>query len=923
MSEKQYTKGSEWRRWDLHVHTPFSIYQQYGTDNDSTWEKYISELESLPTDFAVIGVNDYLFLDGYTKLKKLQKENNRLKNLTLLPVVEFRIEKFAGIDFGQLKRINLHVIFSDELDIEVIQSQFLNTLEQSYFLEEGVQWSRAITPQSVAELGQQIKSKIPAEELSKYGSDLTEGFNNLNIREDKIFESLQKDCFKGKYLIAIGKTEWGELKWTDASIATKKSIINRADIVFTAAQSVEDFHKAKTQLTNQRVNDTLLDCSDAHYFSSQANKDRIGNCFTWIKADPTFDGLKQILYEYDERVRIQLTNPAIDFEKPYFSKINISNDEIVFTDEDDLIFVKNENGISLNQNLVAIIGGRGEGKSMLTDFIASSFVGQTHSKEGNFRKEGNLSVEYFKTNQKDDETVIFQLNNEKHAIEFLYINQGRLKNIAERKDKQTSLADSIRRLAKLEEPKFSQELNNDVINALQEFHELSDFFQITDDDNNLINSLEYLQSEESSINKFISNITTKENKEKLTRYSLNLGQINDLYLKKEQLLKFENELKQTILNLNAKIIDINSETKNIPELTEAAFGEQLHSIKAWLNDISKSIEVISKAIESVKEEFKDYKGDLTTLLNDIDKFQRNLFDIKARIADVHQKRIKHLSISNSLFTDYLDNVSYVSKIRENYERQKNKLETDWLNFNKIDERTDLNLAQKDIMRKLLADLSIEVVIDFDQNRFYNEISNSINGAVWRVKNNRQAQKDWFKIHDIDSFFIFIKERYISAYSENAFYKDNFTRIFFDESIRRNFIRVFPVLKYQGKDLNKISVGQKGTVYLKMMLATEAFSKPIIFDQPEDDLDNEFIMEDLIGLFKNLKKYRQVIIVTHNANLVVNADAEQVIIAKNDKGKLNYNAGSLENQLINDSICKILEGGRIAFEKRRDKYKYSK
>lgn len=83
----------------------------------------------------------------------------------------------------------------------------------------------------------------------------------------------------------------------------------------------------------------------------------------------------------------------------------------------------------LNQNLVAIIGGRGEGKSMLTDFVASSFVGQTHSKEGNFRKDGNLSIEYFKTNQTSDEKLVFKLNNDKHAVEFIYINQGHLKTL--------------------------------------------------------------------------------------------------------------------------------------------------------------------------------------------------------------------------------------------------------------------------------------------------------------------------------------------------------------------------------------------------------------------------------------------------------------------------------------------------------------
>jgi hypothetical protein len=91
------------------------------------------------------------------------------------------------------------------------------------------------------------------------------------------------------------------------------------------------------------------------------------------------------------------------------------------------------------------------------------------------------------------------------------------------------------------------------------------------------------------------------------------------------------------------------------------------------------------------------------------------------------------------------------------------------------------------------------------------------------------------------------------------------------------------------------------------------------DQPEDDLDNEFINEELIQLFTEIKEFRQVIIVSHNANLVVNSDSEQIIIAKNDLGSLNYISGSLENEIINDGICTILEGGAIAFEKRKNKY----
>ena len=366
-----YPKGAEWRKWDLHVHTPCSIYQKFGTDSIETWEKYISDLEGLPDSFSVLGINDYLFLDGYKKLLLEQKNNERLKNVTLLPVVEFRIEKFAGIEFGNLKRINLHVVFSNELSVETIQSQFLNTLEQSYTLASGGAWTRAITPKSVADLGAEIKSSIPSEKLPEYGSDLTEGFNNLNIKEDQIFSALKKDCFKGKYLIAIGKTEWAELKWSNASVATKKSIINSADIVFTSADSIESFFKSKSQLSSQGVNDLLLDCSDAHDFSDSVDKDRIGKCYTWLKADPTFEGLKQVIIEPEERVFIGDKPPVL--ERVFTNRTKyISELSITQVDSYD-----GRHGrwfkcitIPLNRELIAIIGNKGSGKSAIADVIA-------------------------------------------------------------------------------------------------------------------------------------------------------------------------------------------------------------------------------------------------------------------------------------------------------------------------------------------------------------------------------------------------------------------------------------------------------------------------------------------------------------------------------------------------------------------------
>ena len=115
--------GSIWRKWDLHVHTPASVVQGYGGDSDEAWDQFLGELEALPEEFAVLGINDYLFIDGYRRLRQA-KTDGRLANIeSLLAVIEFRLSKFAGHD--KMLRLNYHVIFSDDLAPDDIEQQFL------------------------------------------------------------------------------------------------------------------------------------------------------------------------------------------------------------------------------------------------------------------------------------------------------------------------------------------------------------------------------------------------------------------------------------------------------------------------------------------------------------------------------------------------------------------------------------------------------------------------------------------------------------------------------------------------------------------------------------------------------------------------------------------------------------------------------
>lgn len=130
------------------------------------------------------------------------------------------------------------------------------------------------------------------------------------------------------------------------------------------------------------------------------------------------------------------------------------------------------------------------------------------------------------------------------------------------------------------------------------------------------------------------------------------------------------------------------------------------------------------------------------------------------------------------------------------------------------------------------------------------------------------------------------------------------------------------IDYDGTDITKLSPGTRGIILLLLYLALDdADDRPLIIDQPEENLDPQSIFNELVGLFQAAKSKRQVIIVTHNANLVVNADADQVIIAKvsphvaGGLPPITYTCGGLHEASIRQSVCDILEGGERAFLER--------
>lgn len=130
------------------------------------------------------------------------------------------------------------------------------------------------------------------------------------------------------------------------------------------------------------------------------------------------------------------------------------------------------------------------------------------------------------------------------------------------------------------------------------------------------------------------------------------------------------------------------------------------------------------------------------------------------------------------------------------------------------------------------------------------------------------------------------------------------------------------LKQGGKGLEQLSPGERGALLLVFYLLLDNNDIPLIIDQPEDNLDNHSVANILVSFIRSAKAKRQIIMVTHNPNLAVVADAEQVIYVNLDKEKeyeFSTVNGSIENKDVNKKIVEVLEGAMPAFNKRKDKY----
>lgn len=395
-------RGSEWRTWDLHIHTPGTAKNdQYG-NSEEIWEQYIEALEQ--TDIAVFGITDYFSINNYLKVKEYQRKG-RLQGKFILPNVEMRLLPVTG----KGTPVNIHAIFDPDLDVADIEREFFRRLQ---FPNDGATYS--CVDSDLIRLGRIVcnNQNLPEE------AAIRKGIETFVISYDCLQNVVSNDFFKGRIIIALSNGSQdgisGILKHDGDLQPLRKEITRMADIILSGNPSdIDYFLGNKTSVAevidNYRNLKPCIIGSDAH------RMDMIGvfpnDRITWVKADPTFEGLKQILFEPKERVHISDVKPDIKFDYNVIDHV-LLNTASVWNQE-----------IPLNQNLNTIIGGRSTGKSTLLASIASKFKDIKDVENRDYIKE--LS---------DNVHVVWRDGKENDGKEIEYFTQNEIANIISKGD---------------------------------------------------------------------------------------------------------------------------------------------------------------------------------------------------------------------------------------------------------------------------------------------------------------------------------------------------------------------------------------------------------------------------------------------------------------------------------------------------------
>lgn len=925
-----YPRGSEWRRWDLHLHTPETLKEDFfsGTTPEEKWDQFCETVNNSSEDVAVVGVTDYLLIDNYKKFLSYISSGKITKKFALvIPNIELRLTPVTG----EGSALNLHLL---------IDPNFVSQLEERIYskltLSQGTTLYAA-TRDGLIRLGKTINAAASDDVAYR------EGAKKFVIDFEKLKSVFDNDPDLWNHCITVvsnsshdgatGIIKHSEFFTGQSSDldAKRQAIYKFSKSIFSANPSDREYFLGKSVDSTSKVIEkcgTLKPCihgCDAHGNSKVFKPD--DDRFCWIKANPTFEGLKQILYEPEERVYIGAVKP--DQKDPYkvIRKIKFPNSK-EFPEE-----------IEFNDNLSSIVGSRSSGKSALLAYVAHAvdpgmaeevISGPGDGAEYHWDKiHIDHSVEWGngKSNEENPGKVVFIRQN------YLF-EESKNPNVIKKKIEPVL----FKTLPNVQVQYGQAGLDIDADNQTISDH-VADWFKATDELKDL--ELEY---------KNLGDKKAVENSKKEVEDKIVLLKEKNK-LSDEEVEKYQ-KLNQEEARLSNRLREIETESSVLSTGSEDGF---FSSAKTTLypnfSNLSKPLqEVLGKILSSAEE------GVLVSANEEVARYEKAINIEK----ESTQKALDELHVDSSnktLIEKYQGNLELGSLIEKlngyvellkNIETTKNSI--DLKKAKQVDDVTAISAALKNREETIIGLIDVIQAADqsaLDSIRFNAEYGFDVKHEEV-LQLNIRANTDFVKGAEIDleeirkrpgDFLrdVYSKEQKVIAHNDPAEVAADALRL--TEKIL--FTAEMEGDKIGGFSEPTMTPGKRALFALRLILAESDDTWPLLIDQPEDDLDSRSIYDEVVPFLKEKKKERQIIMVSHNANLVIGADSEEVIVAnrhgndrKNEDSKeFNYLTGSLEyssekdescqdtlkSQGVCEHACEILDGGKAAFETRKNKY----
>lgn len=944
----QYVAGSIWRRWDLHVHTPDTAREDQYPD----WNQFISALRC-QKEVIVVGVTDYLSITNYEKLLAIKQTQGLGMIELLIPNIEFRIA--PPTRKGQA--INLHLLIDPSRPDHV--EQINSALSRLAITYQNQRYS--CVSGELRKLGFACNSALVSDKQK-----LSEGVNQFKPDFSVFREWIGKEKWLAdNSLIVVSAAEDGPsgLK-DDGWVAVREEFWRATHLVFSGNQNNREFWLARGDSAERAIKlgapKPCIHGSDAHRLDNLFKPD--GQRYCWIKADPTFEGLRQTLYEPEERVYIGEQCPKFYDSSRVISQIRLTGGSFP---------AFQTRPIELNPGLVAIIGPKGSGKSALADVLAYSGGAFPARDKTTFLHRAQsyvhgLQIDLLWTDNKTSQAHVGA--EQKNPKLVRYLSQSFVERLCSEDYGGTDLTKEIEGVI------FGHLDPTDTLNA-SSFGQLRELRtrdttrerisiaakirSLIAEDEKLRQSrktlpekkrrIEELDKEQKALEKQLPKARSESEQQAQVKvaslrqqllaiqtavgiYKQKLLQIEQL---ENRLNRFRTEFAEfrsdfldsaqgvgiprgvvdleLVVKGEAAITDKKSEIENLIATKEGRIdGSSEPTIAAIVEEIARTESAVV-ADEARKTLTQQLQKRIASILQEIQRLQNEIIELEGpKTARLKALREERLGAYEACFKSWQQEQRILAEL---YRPIQGKLSAGDKEEQQLDFYIKWDVSLDDWLERGNSLFDARKAHPFGSPLKLRETAERLLIPGWTSGDPDKVRRG------MDSFLQEVKDKSVESSLRGSVSHAMLLEWIFDDSqIQLNY-----GLRYNSTELEKLSPGTKGIVLLILYLAMDVEdSRPLIVDQPEENLDSESVYSLLSRYFRKAKQRRQVIVITHNPNLVVNTDAEQIIIAAADRQhgsfpNFSYESGSLENPLIRSRVCDILEGGEKAFLQRERRY----